>query len=1146
MEARYERAKVSEPVILEILVPKLSLFDTKSMPLFTVREIARGISKLGGTGKLDTVTTIDFFYMETINTKDYRQMEQLETDLNLPFAKGCSEFLEATQPQTSAQSFLMTFVQASSLSLVTLAYDHEFAYLRKEVLGQSVGIWDINEGLYYHLDQTLTEKIYNSLDIEVPLEPCSVLTFSEEDVIDPSSPSTQWRYLEKPYTKVGANGGSLDVIEFLGAKTIYYVGQSTVRDMPCLVFETILPEAPKIFSLDVKLKSRSPNPQQDFLVQYYIFKTPDNSKEPTKNEYKGKPGAREPYTRIPLVGNRFWPAQIDLYIRHKESSKVKLLDSLGVQDFHWGLYGWQRKPSELFMMPQCFNNEDEQVKLAIALQFKQMDLIENRRLLAGSKYKLEMDLQNSLFKLFAISRMHLTDYEISLTKHNALANLVISDRRPDRKVIYYGQGELPSFDSYVNNRVLLQTAVAISNVNNCLLTASHVADISLVIYCPRRSATIRPTCTAVFDESQPVIKMSDKPVTEDYDELPEGPEAPCQVFRFEPQEIQKLATNNLDKFKRLDDFQFNFQVAPLEVSNDDITGSMTTVKMLEGFVQDYDIKREQQLVTIRNYKFALPQDDQRGQKDQQDATKSNTRTNVRYFGSMAYDNLGDCSRMCNLDSSCRSYSYCSLKVPIQDDTASTSTTSSPGDSEGRRCVLSSLDLRKNDVGKQMMRSKVEGPNSQIEVLDEELSKRNQSEAKYKLDMMSSCNIHERDFLSMFKQTDELLRVSTSLASQVVSASSVSDCARLVVELEDRNRNEGGARVGSMFAFCSHTGACLSDESLFSVERVEASTSDGKPDAKDVSTSYMEDVEPAGGELSCQMFRKRYQTYFNISLQVVKRPVGVKPEDAGESSASRVATTTIKSGPIEQIELQLSTVEECAQACWNNFGHVCLSFDFCSPGLCLVNAIDQEMGNSFDPSTVEYETRAGCLAYKRDLKWDQLRREHLVGSHKLLEFGLSDRSSARNDSVSGLLVNIILLCASAILFGAGLLIGRVFNERLENVSGIRRSRRTDSTQNIVGLFSINNGNTNGGDRKNSGRMASSSKYNIENEIYEDPDAIRMEDFSAHNNNSQASSSDGDDQHQNDVANEPQLMEHDEPSSPKPMPKGPNFIDVPELF
>ena len=1078
---------MAKDVVYEVFLPSLSMYDSRKIPVFTARETVKNIIT-NDLDKISTILTIDFFYTEGIDKTDPHELDRLEMDLNLPFGAGCSQFIAPTRPQApSSESFMMTFSQNSLQSVILLAYDHKSNYLRKEIVGQSVGVWDLNEDLFYHVDLKPAGRLTNDVDIDVAVDECSVISVETKQQFDRNE---AWSgSILKPY-KDGAS--SLDVLDFLGATSVHYVGLATVRDIPCLVYESIVSEAPKVFNLDLRV-DLAPNLRSiDYIVQYYIFKTakvqynqPATPKGEKQNESVDN---RAPESLVPLIGDQFWPARIILLKRDKLTGRTRVYDRLEVSDFHWGLFGWLTKPSELFMLPECFTDDDEQVRLNFELDFGEQlqNSEDNQIMLRHNKYKLEKDLIRDLFGAFKMSLLHLTEFNLALRAHSVLANLIIADRIEDKLLSYYGEGELPEATSYINNRIRLQELDKPDHggESSCLLKAVHIADVSMVIYCPRQSDVEGPTCEAIFGESQPVIKRpwssskSKKPEPiEDsqpsYDDPFVEPKA-CRVYRLEPREPPKAVTNNVDQIaKALKDLRFKFEMTKRqrgEPMSSDITKPKVT---LTGIIRDFDVSHETQLISVDNYKYALELKHEPGSGgDPAGGEKPLTKVGkVRAFDTIIYNNLGDCLKMCNLDASCKSYSYCNNDEQYYG-----------------KCILSSLDIRVNNIEQQLVTSKSQG--KQVVVRDLEAKDKGNNE--YWLELNSACNIYERDSLSMFVESDELVSIHESLQSSYMTTTSVTECAHEIVAQEEAQPNYHS----SMFAYCPSTGSCLIDERLFGSIKIGSDDEDKE--------------EPTEGqqEILCHVYRKQYQTYFHVSPLVLKRVPHKEGEGGSGGGAEHESTKLVK-----QTDLEFNTVEECAHACWNSFGHACISFDFCLPKDCIINLIDADASGSKSAkdiaATLDYESRSGCLHYERDLALDELRRTNLIGHHKPLDLPqkVPDVQEVNETKASspGFFLTAISYIATAVLFVVGLAIGHKLNERLEmgprrrgdsssmgpNSSGGVTSRKSTNFRVSFASFV----------RRASARRGSTSsqaKFDIDNDICEElGGAIPLEEFGQRN-------------------------------------------------
>lgn len=291
------------------------------------------------------------------------------------------------------------------------------------------------------------------------------------------------------------------------------------------------------------------------------------------------------------------------------------------------------------------------------------------------------------------------------------------------------------------------------------------------------------------------------------------------------------------------------------------------------------------------------------------------------------------------------------------------------------CLITSLDLRLSEVESQLM-------HMNPVILDFTTHK------KYELVDDQSCAVFERDYLDAFSQTEEQVQMDRRVATQMPITDSPNSCAKQAIDLETAVKDHHAA----LFVYCPTTSTCILDEELFrSVGSDGQANSNGTRDSDD-DAGEMEQEE------RCIMYRKKYQNYFHVSPKVY----ALSKKD--------------------QMELSFDTVEECARACWNQFGRVCASFDYCSPKTCLINR-HSETGKK-----TELELRNECLHYERDLKLDELRKKHMIGRHEVLE-GALDVPQMQPATFARVVLNLVLLTLVVGSFVLGLLIGGRTNDRI---------------------------------------------------------------------------------------------------------------------
>lgn len=968
---------------------------------FSIQLIAINIKQPDEKNKLNL--SIDFYNVESFDGEG-EKFDNMRNDFNLPFGKGCSGYVEQLQPDITSQSFSLRYEQQSRGESILMAYDHIGGYLRKELSEHLASVWDINENLLYHVDKTAPSfKSYTSYPGEMLI--CSVM-----DVCDDKLGSAF-----RPYEK---SEKSLDVLKMLGASFVGFLGRSTVRDLPCLVLESIVTEPPVIFGLTEDQSNKKKTKTRDYIVQFYIL--------------EGKRSYSRDISLLPENG--FWPARIVLFRRLLDQVTIELVDKLEIYDFYWSLDGWDKKGTRLFMAEECFDDEDEQLRLNTAISFdrihKRYTKFEDIILLPMNKFKLEFDLINIIFNNFQISKMHLIDYSLKLKPHHVDLDMIIGDRKEDKKLVYYGEGQLPEPNSYETNRVILTSLSELS----CVMKSSHIQDISLVLYCPKNlvSNTEYSTCIAVYDEHEPTISSSDH--------NKDAKVQTCQIYRFEESTIAKRGTNIVqDRAESLYSKSIEFVA---QVPN--IPGKLD---LLKGIIKNYDVSQEVKLMTIDRYMFVVDNNEEQEKQVVSDKNKDVRRQQllvghnqrVRSFDSITYKSVEDCARMCSLDAHCRSYSYCSNKSANRE-----------------RCILSSLDIRNSKVLEQLVNLSL-GNNNQIQI-------NGNDEQKYNLKLESSCNIYEHNYLSMFRQTDEMIRIDRSISKQYQKALTTFDCAKQSVDLESSSSEHHVA----MFAYCAVSNTCLMDENLFAISsgNPEYNNSDGDGD-KENDEEKRRDVARIDDELVCRIYRKLYQTYFEVSAKSLKEETFAEKQD----------------------KLPFNNVEECARACWIPLGEVCASFDYCSPGSCIINRVGLK---DIDTSN-DIEIREGCLHYERDLKLDELREKHLIGRQQILG-GLNNGASNDSMSVGKFFSNLFTYSIVFCAFVYGLFLGRQMSDKMDAVSILRQSVSNGSGLGAGQMFptSLN------GFHNNLNRNSSDNIYDVPDDDVDDvndkpgnSNAIRMD-------------------------------------------------------
>lgn len=893
-----------------------------------------------GIGLYKASFTIDYFNIDSFDNEQERFDAIMKPDFNMPMAKGCSEFIQSFKPFSSTQTFTMSYMQTSLSDYLSLAYDHNSGYLRKEWPGKSVSVWDLNEDLLYHVSTNTMSNLQANVLYPGNLDTCSVLKVTDDKL------SAAY----KPYSTAGS---SLDLLNFLGAERISFIGHGEVREMPCLIYEAIISEPPKVFFMTDDHLVTKASYKIDYIIQFYLLEDEQDQKIIKKSGDE----------IVQLSNRNFWPAKISLYRRFPEQKITTLLDELHIYDFYNTLEGNYKKATELFMASECFHNDgSEQLKLELSIVFDEIhqnfpdekSAENHRKLLAYNKLKLESYLINNLISLFQVSRLHLVEYEMLLKPHHVDLNLVLADREELKALVHFGEGNLPSENSYESNRLIIHG----QSEERCVLFSSLIADISMVIYCPTTKARTLTSCTAVYGDQDPIIKI----------DINVDPLIPsCQVYRYMPTEQPLSGTKNKDWMK------FGLKQHTFD-SFEAVDPKDRAIVKLTGSIRDFDIEREVKLIVIDNYKFAA--------KQPEDQPKHQVKSYISY----KYKTEGDCAKMCNLDPACRSFSYCSMEDTNSDE---------------HSCYWSSLDLRGSKIKEQLIHIKANDGQDEYEVI----TVKGNGKDEYNLKFADRCQIYERNYINMFRQTDEVIRLSVELASQFQVAQSTFDCAKQSIDLELQYQNHHA----TMFAFCPSVNGCLLDEQT--IESMAATTTSGFDEDSDSMVNY------AKNELLCNVYVKKYQTYFNVSSQILK-------SNGLQSEYSNVGA--------------LGSVEDCARACWNNFGQICSSFDYCdssstSGRKCVINQISLDEAERGDL----LELQSNCLHYERDLHWDELHREHLaVGKHELFNPELVELNKKLQSG--NWFVTLITYSLSIAAIFVGLFLGVRVNDRLESVTIKRQS------------------------------------------------------------------------------------------------------------
>lgn len=330
-----------------------------------------------------------------------------------------------------------------------------------------------------------------------------------------------------------------------------------------------------------------------------------------------------------------------------------------------------------------------------------------------------------------------------------------------------------------------------------------------------------------------------------------------------------------------------------------------------------------------------------------------------------------CAALCNLDVECKSYSFCP----------------SDSDKESYECSLANVDI---------------GGKIDIKEFNQTDIRLDTNGKEYRLRSSSKCSINERDYLTLYKVTNEFVKLSRTVTEkQNYLDTSAFECARKAALVEQLDPT----RHIAMFASCVRSGACILDESLIE---------------KSDNSLVGEDLE------LCVIHRKKYQTFFHPSLEIF--PQGERSEK------------------YSQTELRLSSVEECARVCWMKMGDKCASFDHCATSEtnnCVINSIGAQ--NAKDAG-IQLITRNECYHYERDFELDKLQKELQIGRQQLydeMNGGGGSRSRSSNDGY-GTVFWVFVVVLAPVGFMLGLFTGKQMSERIIKIRRVSTQPQTNAT------------------------------------------------------------------------------------------------------
>lgn len=899
--------------------------------------------------KFTAILTIDMFDELIFDSRSLvNEASDFDYEFNVPLGSGCSQFLPVSQKiKLHSKSFSMSLHQPSNGKNLILAYD-QLGYLRIEEPGKSVSIWDISENLLYFIGQNVTQSLGSKDQPKrMKVKSCSILQLNKSETYPAAL---------KPYDE-----SLMSLMTFLGADRLAYMGRSRTRDLPCYVYETIVSKPPMIFASSMNFYNHDTSTNSgidrntDYIVQFHLVQSGSNNQlsSPDLNQEVN-----------------FWPTQISLFKRNKDQQTtglaVEFLNSLDVDDFHWSLDGWSKKRGELFLVGECFEEDNEFRQLELGLKFnrihngvpKREDLI----LMDHSKFQLEYELVDSVSQYLKFSRFNTIEYELQFGQHQMDFSMMIADRVGDRTLEPQKRGYLGEHECIPTNDC---SQLGELNEIDCLTIGSLISGSFIIAHCPSKRTEQRyfqARCMVFHGFYNPSITSNQNIV--DSSEI--GNQQPaCQTYKLLISPKQSEVTSQLDRIAgSLKDYAPEFNFAD-EMSN--------SAQIFKGKLAHYNVILNPKIFELSNHKFIINKEDEQDEGASTSLTKS--------FSSVEIKNQADCARLCNLDFECRSYSFCRQ-----------TTKESKAANQLAECVVSQVDMRLDSIQKQL---RDQGP-VMLNTNRTKLDFKTDGGVKFQLEISAACDIFERDYLSVYSRSMETLRLTELVTKQLPPAASTFECARQAIKSESLDSNHHGA----MFAYCGQTRTCIVDENL--VNHIIQNKADNE------SSVIPVDREP--DEIDCSIYRRKYHTFFHVSPKILV------------PNSSQLVVLNFKS------------IEECARACWFQFGQVCASFDYCSSsGGCSIN----KLGLNYTPFSgkLELTTRVNCLHYERDLRLDQLRRENLISRHEILsQLMEGDQIRGYKWSFGNLVLNSLYYLSFVVAFMLGLQTSNLFNLALNNVAG----------------------------------------------------------------------------------------------------------------
>lgn len=748
----------------------------------------------------------------------------------------------------------------------------------------------------------------------------------------------------------------LDALTILGAESISFIGSSNLRGVPTLIYETILDEPPFVFGMG-KLELSLFNAKH-YLVQFHLM-----------DIY----GASENDHSAAL--NRFWPIQMSLYgfkaAANNDYSEYKLMKLFDIEEFRWNFDGTDFRPGQLFLAPECTE------KVANSKYRLEFDLFINechanpdeqhKNILSQQSAKIEYSLINQIVDVnLNVSRMHLLHYEMQTLQTHLDFDLSLSEFAQPLGVKFMGLGKWDT-----NSKTI---SIHEPNEQACLIRGSLSNRVTGVFYCintKRFTSSRYANCYMILDDDPILVPKQD-----------DDDEDTCYGYSYRYDMVTNSGRDDNMKLNHiLDSVNTMIHTKPfkLQLLLPDKRNEIVHARTI-----DYDVTYEMLPQRVLGYSYNI------ANSTNPDGKESLFVKSLRTFDTLNTKSRLECETYCHLDGNCHSYSYCNQMT----------------NSTLRKCILSSLDIVESNVNHQLA---LISPKQKQKVVHDIAT-----DIYFDLLESDSCSIFEHNYLAIYRQTHEFLHVKRELMPQFYTGKTAQECAHKLLHMEEKTQLDPNGQANpshklGMFAYCPLAQKCIFREDFINKSLVV--------DTYHNANNYNVNDDDIMNYNSCQLYRKKYQTYFTMSAQVLK----LNSE--------------------YQVALEANNLEQCSRACWDRGSRACHSFDFCSSSKqCYVNSIHSSLLKKSD-----LELRQGCLHYAINPQYDSAQ-----AGRDSADADADAEATQRKRKIGRFFLNsfiIIILMSLGLI--AGLSVGIVWHRQIVKNRINRHAREQDEQ------YSINN-------------------------------------------------------------------------------------------